>query len=340
MSGDETLLRETLFPVLRRAVNYHRHFLHEGADGRLHLPETRSPEYKSGPDCNYDLALLRWGAQTLLRAAEILKIQDPLAGEWKRIVEKLADYPEDPAQGFLIAHGVPLDSSHRHYSHLLMVYPLHLVNPEQPGGAERIRRSLDHWHSFPEALQGYSYAGGASMAALLRDGDQALAYLNGLQRFIQPNTMYREAGPVIETPLSAAQSIHDMLLQSWDAPDGPLIRVFPAAPDAWPDVTFHQWRAEGAFLVSAARAGGRTAWVRVTSLRGVPCRIHAEFSGSPRIDGPEGLRIESQDGNRYGLFLAQDQTITLIDPAYEGEVVVKPVAGSTSQEPIFGLPGD
>ena len=35
-----------------------------------------------------------------------------------------------------------------------------------------------------------------------------------------------ESGPVIETPLSGAQCIHDMLLQSW----GGKIRVFPAVP--------------------------------------------------------------------------------------------------------------
>lgn len=64
-------------------------------------------------------------------------------------------------------------------------------------------------------------------------GNDALAYLNKLfGRFLSVNTLYRESGPVIETPLSGAQSIHDMLLQSW----GGKIRVFPAVPDAWQDV--------------------------------------------------------------------------------------------------------
>ena len=150
MAMDDGLLRESLYPVLRRAVNYHRHFLEEGPDGRLHLPRTRSPEYKSGPDCNYDLALLRWGADTLLDITARLGLEDPLTPEWRRIVEKLADFPEG-GQGFLIARDVPLDSSHRHYSHLLMIYPLYLVNAEQSDGRMRILRSLDHWHSFPDA---------------------------------------------------------------------------------------------------------------------------------------------------------------------------------------------
>ncbi|HQE75977.1 MAG TPA: hypothetical protein PLK00_06105 [Candidatus Hydrogenedentes bacterium] len=336
MAMDDGLLRESLYPVLRRAVNYHRHFLEEGPDGRLHLPRTRSPEYKSGPDCNYDLALLRWGADTLLDITARLGLEDPLTPEWRRIVEKLAPFPEG-GQGFLIARDVPLDSSHRHYSHLLMIYPLYQVNAEQSGGRMRILRSLDHWHSFPDALFGYSFTGGASIAASIGDGQRALDYLNAFKRFIEPNTMYREAGPVIETPLSAAQSIHDMLIQSWDAPDGPLIRVFPAAPDAWRDAVFYHWRAQGAFLVSAARAGGRVAWVEVSSLAGEPCRVRADFSGSPRLEAGAGVTLTALGGNRYELGLRTGQTALLLDPAWEGEPVVAPVAGSLPDTPVFGL---
>ena len=337
MSGDDTLLRDSLYPVLRRAVNYHRHFLEAGSDGRLHLPETRSPEYTSAPDCNYDLALLRWGVETLLQAAKRLAIDDPLAPEWERILEQLVEFPEDSQQGFLIGRDVPMDSSHRHYSHLLMIYPLHLVNPEQPGGADRIRRSLEHWHSFPDALFGYSFTGGASMAALLRDGNLALKYLNGFRDFVEPNTMYREAGPVIETPLSAMQAMHDMLIQSWDAPDGPLIRVFPAVPDAWHEVVFHQWRAQGAFLVSAARLGGKLAWVRVESLAGEPCRLEASFEAAPRVAGQGSDALEDLGANRYRIALEAGQHILLLAPGVDDAVQPGFLPGSLPVDPPFGL---
>lgn len=336
MNMDERMLRDTLYPVLRRAVNYYRHFLEEGLDGRLHLPRTYSPEYKTGPDCNYDLALLRWGAQTLPRITERLGLDDPLAPEWRRIADQLTDYPEGE-NGFLIARDLPLDSSHRHYSHLLMIYPLYEVNVEQPGGEMRIRRSLDHWHSFPDALFGYSFTGGASISAAIGDSERALNYLNALKRFIEPNTMYREAGPVIETPLSAAQSIHDMLLQSWDAADGPLIRVFPATPGAWSDVVFHRWRAQGGFLVSAARSGGKTAWVQVESLAGEPCRLRAEFHGTPQFTAPAGVSMKALGPNRYELGLGRNERALLIDPTWQGQPVVAPVEGSMPGAPFFGL---
>jgi len=74
---------------------------------------------------------------------------------------------------------------------------------------------------------------------------------------------------VIETPLSAATSIQDLFLQDW----GGALRVFPAVPAAWTEAAFDRLRADGAFLVSAVRHAGRTAWVRVESLAGAPCRL-------------------------------------------------------------------
>ena len=146
-SMDDTRLREHLYPLLKRAVNFHLHFLTEGEDGKLHLPSTHSPEYGSGnqgPDCNYDLALLRWGCSALIQACERLQIQDPLLARWRDVLDRLTDYPKDE-NGYMIARGVPFAKGHRHYSHLLMNYPLYLVNVDQPvreGFGSKIRASL------------------------------------------------------------------------------------------------------------------------------------------------------------------------------------------------------
>jgi hypothetical protein len=86
---------------------------------------------------------------------------------------------------------------------------------------------------------------------------------------MEPNTFYAEAGPVIETPLSAAASIQEVFLQDWAG----ALRVFPAVPSGWADAAFDQLRADGAFLVSAVRRGGRTAWIRIESIAGEPCRL-------------------------------------------------------------------
>jgi hypothetical protein len=274
-AADDVRLKERCLPLLRRCVNYYRHLLVTGDDGKLHLPPTYSPEYGTAPDCNYDLALLRWGCQTLLNEHERLKLDDPLLPEWKKILATLTDYPTSD-KGLDIGRGVPLAHSHRHYSHLLMIYPLYLMNWEQPERRALIEKSLDHWIGFKGALQGYTYTGASSICASIGRRAQAVSLLNAfLDSYIKPNTMYLEGSPVIETPLSGAQSIQDLLLQSW----GGKIRVFPGVPPSWKDATFHNLRAEGGFLVSAVRKEGKTQWVRVTHPKGGTCLVQLDETG-------------------------------------------------------------
>ena len=91
-SMDESILRNTVYPTLRRAINFYLPFLEEDGQGILHLKETYSPEYGNAKDCNYDLALLRWGCLTLLEACRILSINDELCPTWQHIADKLTDY--------------------------------------------------------------------------------------------------------------------------------------------------------------------------------------------------------------------------------------------------------
>ena len=327
---DESLLRDPLFPLLRRSINYYRHFLTAGADGRLHLPATFSPEYGSAPDCNYDLALIRWGCQTLIWANDRLKLDDPLVPDWREILEKLTPYPGNDSQGFFIGAGVPYAESHRHYSHLLMIYPLYLVNRDQPGGRDQIERCIADWQSKPKGLLGFSFTGAASLYATIGDGDRALEKLDGLRRFLTATTMYHESGPCIETPLSAAQAMHDMMLQSW----GDTIRIFPAWPSAWKDGSFHDLRTEGAFLVSAVRKDGRTRWVRVKSLAGEPFRIRPGLTGKLQVSGSGAAHVKELSSGNYALNLAKDEdVIFLTEP---GPRDLRPVSSKADYR--FGLP--
>ena len=145
------------------------------------------------------------------------------------------------------------------------------------------------------------------MASRLGDGDRALGYLERVAPRFDPATMYVESGPVIETPLSAAQSIHDLLLGN----RGGAILVFPAAPSTWLDVAFHELRAEGAFLVSAARRGGKTAFVGIRSLAGEPCRVRADLGPVARLGGDLRGTIPAAADGSYALDLAAGQWAVL-----------------------------
>lgn len=328
-SMDESILRNTLFPTLRRAINFYLPFLEEDAQGRLHLKRTFSPEYGIAEDCNYDIALLRWGCNTLLEATRILSIDDELIPKWKQVVERLTDYPQDE-NGMMIGKDVPFSRSHRHYSHLLMFYPLYLLNAEQNGSKELMEKSVEHWHSLPGNILGYTYTGASSLYAAFGEGDKALEKLNGLfARTLRPNTMYMESGPVIETPLSGAQCIHDMLLQSW----GRKIRVFPAVPSQWGDVQFEDLRTEGAFLVSASRKDGKTTAIRIESLAGEPCILRTDMA-NPTVKAGNATLTPGKEKGEYLLDLKKGESVVLTAGG-SAIPIIAPVEGNGCNS--FGL---
>ena len=324
-SMDEQRLKTKFYPLLQRSVNYYLHFLEKEDDGRLHIPKTLSPEYNfaKGPDCNYDLALLRWGLKTLIEVCSAGDLKEPRLAEYQRVLKELADYPQDE-NGMMIAKGVPFAEGHRHFSHLLMYYPLFLNNAEMQGQQEMAIKSVRHWQSLG-ARKGYSLTGASLIASSFGLGNESLAYLNDLKPFVQPNTLYKEAGPVIETPLSGAQAIQNMLLQSW----GGVIRVFPAVPDRWPDVTIHNLRTEGAFLVSAVRQKGQTRFIRIKSLAGSPCVIKSDLpepvcasdakSMKPEPDGR--IRLNLKKGQEVILYSAKMPIDLAIQPVLDAKVL-------------------
>ncbi|MGW3659856.1 glycosyl hydrolase family 95 catalytic domain-containing protein [Streptomyces sp. NPDC005151] len=324
---DDAVLRDVLYPLLRRSINYYLHFLTEGADGRLHLPKTYSPEYGFATDCNYDLALLTWGCRTLLWTVERLGVTDELAPRWREVLDRLVAPPQGP-DGLWIGGDRRLTSSHRHFSHLLWFYPMYLLDVNDPANRDLLERSLQHWVGFTGALQGYTFTGASSMSSLLGDGDRALEYLNTLlDRYVKPNTMYAESGPVIETPLAGAQSLHDMVISSW----GGVVRVFPAVPSTWDDVAFHNLRAEGAFEVSAVRRGGATAFVRVRSLAGEPCRVIPGGLPGPwevqRLHDPKEVTYATVNGV-LEIDLGKGEEVMIYPAGTRPDTVLGPVGGS------------
>lgn len=326
---DDDVLRHKLFPLLKESINYYLHFLKQGSDGKLHLPTTYSPEYDVVEDCNFDLALLRWGCQTLVESAHRLKIQDPLINTWKNVLLNLTPYPMDE-NGLLIGKDMPYAFSHRHYSHLLAIYPLYLINKEQPNDIETIEKSLAFWQSKPKALLGYSCTGASSISSAIGKGNDALTYLNKLfGKYLSPTTMYKESGPVIETPLSGAQCIHDMLLQSW----GGKIRIFPAVPDTWQDVAYCGLRTEGAFKVSASRKDGKTQFIHIKSLAGEPCIITTDMP-NPIFKGERTFTVNSFD-NTYQIDLKKGEEVLIYPQGVPQNFVISPIIKSSQN--CFGL---
>nr|WP_232838027.1 hypothetical protein [Streptomyces atratus] len=285
-SMDLSVLRDVVYPILAKAINFYAHFLDEGPDGRLHLLETRSPEYADAEDCTYDLSLVRWGVRTLIASAKLLRDNDPRLKRWQDIDRRLTPYAEDPAAGVMIGKAVPLADSHRHHSHLLWLYPLRERNWDRAGDRDVMQRSMNHWVSMQQLWHGYSYATASSMYSVMDEPEKALDFLTFFTDLkvvadcqMTVNTMYREGKNLaLESPLSAAQSMLDMVVQGHEG----VVKVFPSVSDRWADASIASLRTQGAFLVDADRSGGATRWVRVHSEAGAPLTLDHSVAG--RID--------------------------------------------------------
>ena len=301
-SMDETLVtnqsQHAFYPLLKGSVNLYLQMVKPGEDGKLHLPRLHSPEYcKDGDvDNNYNLSLLRWGCTTLIYLDNRFGFKDPQRSDWERILRDLVPYPQNE-NGFMVGATVPFAKSHRHWSHMLMVWPLHILSVEQPENKALVERTMNHWLTVDggREIYGWSSAAASLLYSSMGNGEKALDQLRAHHNnkwSVMPNTMYIEIYPVIECSLFAAKALQDMLLQSW----GDRIRIFPAIPSEWKEAEFHELRAEGAFLVSALRKNGVTSWVKIKSLAGAPCKVRPGFAGSFAVSSPSVTSKEVEPG--------------------------------------------
>lgn len=330
--------RHAFVPLLRGVLTLFLHLVEREPDGTLQLPRLHSPEYGSARDTNYNLALFRWAATTLIELDARYNLQDPLVPRLHEVLRDLVATPVDET-GLRIGSDLAVTKSHRHWSQMMIAHPLRIMDMEDPESRDLLRRSLEHWLTVDGVSQIYAWsrAAAVSLYAGLGDGEEALRQLYGHMsdaRFVRPNTRYIEGEPVLESSTILNRSVQDMLLQSW----GGLIRVFPAVPSDWADVRFHDMRAEGAFLVSTERREGRTRWVRLRSLAGEPCQLAHGFDELPTAIDAAGRPVEVTDvgDGRVELRLDAGDEVLL----FTGErpaAVVSPLPASAEDAHFWGV---
>ncbi|MBI0295258.1 hypothetical protein JBE04_12435 [Streptomyces sp. PRKS01-29] len=66
-------------------------------------------------------------------------------------------YPRD-ATGVTIGADTPLADSHRHFSHMLGLYPMHELTWDRSADRDIMRTTFDHWTEDRSLWAGYSYA--------------------------------------------------------------------------------------------------------------------------------------------------------------------------------------
>jgi hypothetical protein len=321
---DDALLREKIFPLMKGSFNYLSHLLLERADGKLHLPASGSPEYtESVEDCNYSAACLRWLAGTIIAADDRLHLHDPVTTRCREVLARMAPYAVDDT-GFMVGKDMPFVKSHRHWSHLFMIYPFHEWSFDDAAQAPMVEKSLQNWLGKPAGFRGFSFAAAASMENLAQRGDAAVNALHDFLAFngCLPNGLYREpGGPCMESPMFAARAVQELMLTSY----GNLIRVFPGVPNAWTNAVFADFRAEGAFLVSALRRDGVTRAVQIRSLAGESCRVRPNLAGPVKASGKRTFQLKESPGGIVEVDLRKGESVLLYSGDQPPDFKIAPV---------------
>lgn len=281
-SMDREYLKEVGYPFVSEAARFVENFSKVNAEGQRVYPLSSSPEiYDNSIKAwfrtmtNYDLAL----AKFLFKAASEMAAElgeTAQSQHWTKIGSQLPDYALHTNNSLEFAKGHDYNQSHRHLSNAMAIHPLSTIDIANGGREREIIESTinliekhgsDYW-------VGYSFTWFANMLARAYDGERAAKNLKDFaEYFCLSNTFHangdqKKAGKskftyrpfTLEGNLAFASGIQEMLLQSHRG----YLEIFPAIPAAWTDVSFNTLRAQGAFLVSAERKGGKVTSVTIT----------------------------------------------------------------------------
>lgn len=317
-SADRTFLKERAYPFLKDVAIYLEQVSEVTPEGVRKLEFSSSPEVFDNSlqawfsdMTNYDLTMMHFLFKAAAELAHELNLTDE-SSHWAALEAQLPDYDVDEEGCLTFAKGYPYNESHRHFSHAMAIHPMGLIDWSDGEKSQHIIRAtlkrLDEVG--PDYWTGYSYSWLANMKARAFDGKGAAQALRTFAEcFCLKNTFHANGDQTksgksrftyrpftLEGNFAFASGIQEMLLQSHTG----TIRIFPALPEEWKDVSFEGLRAMGAFLVSAQMEGGEITRVRIYSEKGGMLKIARPGTLKPdknyTLSGPDILNIDTQAG--------------------------------------------
>ncbi|MGM0666012.1 MAG: glycosyl hydrolase family 95 catalytic domain-containing protein [Bacteroidota bacterium] len=284
-SMDRQFLEEKAYPWIKDVAN----FLDEFAikkNGKRKLLISSSPEIFDNSrkawfaeTTNFDLALIRWTYEKAAEMARELNLNNE-AEKWEQILTEWPQLAVDPETGLMFSPGLSYQESHRHFSHLMGFHPLGLVDFSKGEEDKKIiQNTLNNLEGVgPDYWTGYSYSWQANLYARAFEGEKAAEALRifaecfCLKNSFHVNGDQCKAGHsrmtyrpfTLEGNFAFASAIQEMLIQSHTG----VVKLFPAIPADWMDVSFSTLRTRGAFLVSATMKKGEVSKVEISSEKG------------------------------------------------------------------------
>jgi hypothetical protein len=237
---------------------------------------------------------------------------------WRDVLARVAAYPTGP-EGFRHTEELA-PMPHRHWTHLMSLFPYDMLDDVDREYRDIAYRSLENFAYQSCGLDGregqsFAHIAAIIMYAMFGDSskipqlaDNYLHYRGGRAMNVSPTTMYKEYGPVLESPIFFANAVQECIVMTRKA----MVRLFPALPEEWGDVVFDSWLCGGGFLVSGERRDGRVEWIAIRHPTGGTATFHV------------GANVSELDiSGEASVAVLDPETITVSAGAGEGVMLVR-----------------
>ncbi|MFC1453200.1 glycoside hydrolase family 95-like protein, partial [Verrucomicrobiota bacterium] len=318
---DGTFLRERAYPFFKEIAAFYESFLIEDENGVLQSVPSQSPEnhFEGGGDlpstlcvsATVDLVLIRQVLGYAIESARILQVDADKRELWRSMLDRLPPF-QVGRHGQLqewLEDVIESEPGHRHFSHLLGLYPGDLMGPERtPELWEAGKCSVARRMAHEGGHSGWSRSWSACFYARFGDGRSAwehavhclTAYATDSLLDLHPPMVFQ-----IDGNFGFAAAVVEMLLQSYHGE----LHFLPALPPVWPSGSVRGMRARGGFTVDMTWQDRALAAATVTALRDGSCTILDMADTATVQDGKgntvattrEGrtLRFETAAGCKY-----------------------------------------